>query len=403
MSFGVNAVNSGNALNQISQSQSNLGVAINRLSSGHRINTAADDPSGLAIVNALQGQVNGYDQATANVQTALNATNVAAGALSAISGGLQQLNTLAVAASNDFLSTADRNALQAQANSIVQETNFIASTTTFNGTNLLNGQYAGAQAGTPAQAQVTANAQTLSGGTLVTQVSAANGNFQAPPSGAPQGFGGTSTTDSTISIQVVNNGGQAQAVATVYDNASGQSVQLAPVNSGGVVSGAENVNIQLGSFTTADVGQTTTIQIAAATAPNTQSSALAVQSGANQGATTQIAFAAPSSQQLQISNIDLSSSLSATNAIGQVQNALTTLSQQQANLGAQQVSLSNAIDNNNITSTNLTAAAASIQDTNYGLESTNSTRNQLLVNIATSVLAQNNTQAASVLGLFAGR
>lgn len=400
MSFGVNGVNSGNALNQITQSQSNLGVSNNRLSSGHRINNAADDPSGLAIVNALQAQVNGYDQATANVQTALNATDVAAGALSAISGGLQQLNTLAVAAANDFLSPADRNALQAQANSIVQETNFIASTTTFNGTNLLNGQYAGAQAGTPAQAQVTANAQTLSGGTLVTQVSAANANFQAPPSGAAQGFGGTSTTDSTISIQVVNNGGQAQAVATVYDNASGQSVQLAPVNSGGVITGAENVNIQLGNFTTADVGQSTTIQIAAATAPNTQSSALTVQSGANQGATTQIAFAAPSSQQLQISNIDLSSSLSATNAIGQVQNALTTLGQQQANLGAQQVSLSNAIDNNNITATNLTASAASIQDTNYGLETTNSTRNQLLVNIATSVLAQNNTQAASVLGLF---
>ena len=396
---GIGSLNNGNLLNNLNQLQQSTATSLTRLSTGSKITTAADNPSGLAIYNTLQGQVNAYNVSSDNVQTALNALNVAQGAISATSDALQRLNSLAVQASNDLLSPAQRSAIQTEANAVVSQANFVASSTTFNGANLLNGSIAGPQAGAPAQAQITNNDQIASGGGIITQITAASANFQNP-NGPAQGFGGTGTTDSTISIQIVNNGGTAQAVATVYDNATGQTVQSAPVSSGGVISGFENVNIQLGTFTTADVGTTSTVQIAQNQPANNTNSALTVQSGPGQGSTVQVGIAAPTSGVLQISNLDFSSSLSATNAIGQIQNALTQLGNQQATIGAQQVSLQEDVNNNNIAAVNTQASAASIGDTNIGAEFTNATKNQIQQQLGYAVLAQNNTFAAAVLGLF---
>ncbi|MBV8246461.1 MAG: hypothetical protein JOZ38_11100, partial [Candidatus Eremiobacteraeota bacterium] len=206
-----------------------------------------------------------------------------------------------------------------------------------------------------------------------------------------------------IQVQITTDAnGNPVAVATLYDNASGQSVQSAAVGPGGTISGLENVNINVGNFTAADVGTTATIQIQAATAANTQNSALVVQSGPNQGATTNVNLPAVNSSQLAISNLDFSTTLSATNAIGQVQNALTQIEQTQANLGAQQVSLGYAVNNNNIAANNLTTSLSAIQDTNYPSETTNATKNNLLAQINVAVLAQRNNQAASIVGLFTG-
>ncbi len=91
-------------------------------------------------------------------------------------------------------------------------------------------------------------------------------------------------------------------MATVLDNSTGQTATSAPVAAGGTISGFENVNIKVGNISLADVGQTATVQIAQATPPNTQNSALTVQSGSNEGATTNVNVPGVSSNTLQISN-----------------------------------------------------------------------------------------------------
>ncbi|HTC29841.1 MAG TPA: hypothetical protein VK702_03885, partial [Candidatus Acidoferrum sp.] len=238
------------------------------------------------------------------------------------------------------------------------------------------------------------------GGTVIAQVAAANANFQAPPTGAAQGFGGTSTTNSTVQVQVVNNNGVAAAVATVLNNATGQTVTTGPVAAGGTITGVQNVNIKVGNISLADVGQTATVQIAQATPANSQNSALTVQSGTNEGNTTNVAIPGVSSSTLQINNINLSSSLSSTQAIGQIQNALNSLTTSQAQLGAQQVALQNAAQSDASYSNNLTSAASSIADENYGQGVTQSTLSQLQQQIQFALQAKNNVNAAAVLGLF---
>jgi flagellin len=398
MATSISALNAATNL-ELQKTQTNLLAGANKLSTGKNINSAADNPSGYAIATNLAVQAASTNAATQNVQTAFNASQVASGAVSQVSGILSQLNNLAIQGSNDFLSSTDRAALQTTANQLVAQANTISQSVNFNGQQLLNGSIAGAQAGKPAVATVTNNDALVSGGNVITQVAAANANFQNP-NGAAQGFGGNATTNSTIQVQIVNNNGQAAAVASVVNNATGQVLTSAPVAAGGTISGFQNVNIRVGNITTQDVGQTATIQIAQATPPNTQNNALTVQAGSNEGNTTNVSAPGVSSAQLQISNINLSTTLNATNAQGQINNAIQTLGNAQAQLGAQQVALQYQANNNQIYANNLTASQSSIQDLNYGQATTSQTLSQLQSQINVALTAHNNVVAGAVLGLF---
>lgn len=399
--MAIGQVSNNEALTSLTQTQQALQTSLTRETTGKRLNTAADGPAAYAIAATLQSQVAAFNEASQNVQTAFNATNVATGALSTTSGILGQLRNLAVEAVNDFLSPTDRAALQAQANQLVQQANTTAQNATFNGAPLLNGTYAGPNAGTPATATVTANVPLAQGGNLVQQVAAANANFQNP-NGAAQGFGGTATTDSTIQIQIVaGNNGQAQAQVTATNNATGQTIALPGTYApGATVSGVQNVNIKLGDFTNADIGQTATIQIAQAVPANTQNSALQVQSGANEGNVTGINYGNATSASLRISNINLSTSANATNAIGQIDNAIQQLGTTQTQLGAQQVALQYQVDNDNVAALNLQQAQSNLADANIGQENTQSTLSAVQSQLSLALLAQNNAHAAGVLTLF---
>ncbi len=389
------------ALTALQRSQQALQTALTRESTGKKLQSPVDGPAAYAIATSLQTQVAAYNAASQNVQSAYNATSVASGALAQESGILTQLRSLAVQGVNDFLSPTDRAALQAQANQLVAQANTIAQTTNFNGVPLLDGQFAGANAGTPAQASVPSNALLAQGGRLVTQVAAANPNFQNA-NGPAQGFGGTGTQDATIQVTVVAGAnGQAQAQVTAVDSATGANVTLPGLYSAGsTVSGLENVGIKLGNFTNADIGQTATIQIAQATPPNTQGSALQVQSGAAEGNGTGVSYGNASAASLQIANVDLSSSANATNAIGQLDKAIVQLGDVQTALGSQQVALQYDQQNADVAANNLQTAQSQLAGASAGAEATASTLASLQSQLALAVQAQRNTQSASVLTLF---
>lgn len=401
--MAISKVTPDHALTSLDESQKALQTALTRESTGKRLNSAVDGPADFAIASALQTQVAAFNAASQNVQTAFNATDVATQALSQTTGILTQLRNLAVAGVNDFLSPADRAALQTEANQLVAQANTIAQTTNFNGVPLLNGQFAGPNAGSPAQATVTSNVALGQGGNLVTQIAAANANFQNP-NGPAQGFGGVSTQNSTIEISIVAGpNGQPVARVTAVDSATGQQVTLPGLfNPGATVSGLENVNIKLGTFTSGDIGQVATIQVQQAVPANAQNSALQVQSGANQGNVTNISFGSVSAAGLQIANVDLSTSANATNAIGQLDQAIAQLGQTQTALGSQQVALQYQVQANDTAANNLQTAQSDLADANIGIENTNSTLNSVREQLALAVLAQRQTQSAAVLTLFSG-
>jgi flagellin len=127
------------AQNNLGTSQSLLSQSLTRLSSGLRINSAADDAAGLAIAQQFTTQVNGTNQAINNANDAVSEAQTAGGALSTIVNNLQSIRTLAVESANGSNSAADRAALDQQVQQQIAEITQIASQTTFNGASVLNG------------------------------------------------------------------------------------------------------------------------------------------------------------------------------------------------------------------------------------------------------------------------
>ena len=128
-----------NAQNNLSGSQAQLSQSLQRLSSGLRINSAADDAAGLAISQQFTTQINGTNQAVSNANDAVSEAQTTAGALNTIVNNLQSIRTLAVESANGSNSASDRQALDNQVQQQIAEITQIAQQTTFNGLNVLNG------------------------------------------------------------------------------------------------------------------------------------------------------------------------------------------------------------------------------------------------------------------------
>ena len=332
------------SLNSLYQNQLDLLKTSTQLSTGKSINSAADNPSGLAIYTALSNQAAGFDQGSLNAQDALNATNVAEGAAQSITGIVGQLNVEGVQAASDLLTPQDQQAIQAVANQQLQQINTIAQNTNFNGVQLLTGQYAGTQQATPASSAIPNNDLLLSTGQNVINTAA--------PVTTP-----AATPGETINISV----SAGQATVNVVDSATGTVTNIGTFAPGSNVT-AGGVNFTLGNFGANDTGNAT-IQVTAGQAFSA-GNALTVQTGANEGATTNLNFANLSTSSLGISNFNVGSTLNAENAIGVTATALTNALTAQAQLGAQATSLQNQINSNNIASVNLTASASNIGDAN---------------------------------------
>src|SRR4051794_27144459 len=127
-----------NAHRQLVGTSEKLGKAMERLSSGYRINRAADDAAGLAITEKLRGQIKGLDQAQRNGQDAISLVQTAEGSLTEVHAMLQRIRELAVQYKNGSLSTSDKQAIQSEVNMLGSEIERIGSTAQFNGIALLN-------------------------------------------------------------------------------------------------------------------------------------------------------------------------------------------------------------------------------------------------------------------------
>src|SRR5487761_237979 len=126
------------AQNNLNGSQALLSQSLTRLSSGLRINSAADDAAGLAISQQFTTQINGTNQAVNNANDAVSAAQTAGGALTTIDNNLQSIRTLAVESANGSNSASDRAALDQQVQQQISEITRIASQTSFNGANVGN-------------------------------------------------------------------------------------------------------------------------------------------------------------------------------------------------------------------------------------------------------------------------
>ena len=154
-----------NTLRQMDVNASNSSKSLQKLSSGLRINNAADDAAGLAISEKMRGQIRGLDQAGRNAQDGISMIQTAEGSLSETHSILQRMKELATQSANDTNTTSDRAEIQKEVNQLTSEVNRIGNTTEFNTQKLLNG-------GTQIKTNATASAAALSGGQVSATTSA---------------------------------------------------------------------------------------------------------------------------------------------------------------------------------------------------------------------------------------
>src|SRR5579872_3381949 len=342
LSIATNLLSNSVALN-LNRNQSALQSAVTKLSSGLRINSSADDPSGLNIATRLTAQAQGFDQGSLNVQDATNAATVAEGALQTTTAILQRIRNLALEASTDTTSDTDKLSLQAEIQQLILEINRISQNTNFNNQTLLNGNHEGF---TPQQ---NFNATVYSNSVLA-QPSAAAGvtNFLVQTAGFS--ITNNSSIDGTLELQVAQLSATQQGIIfsflTTATSGVVANVCIATISSAGtaVIFSYDGVTVTSGiNIGTADVGVTSYIKItqyvSAATNPNNP--AFTIQDGAVEGAVLQMGIQATNTQTLRISNINVAGSigsgnpsLAAEDAIGQVDYALNSLLGQRALLGA---------------------------------------------------------------------
>ena len=264
----VSAINTNRNL---SYNSTQLAKTAEKLSSGLRINRAADDAAGLAISEKLRYQINGYNQALNNAQDGISLIQTAEGALTEVHAMLQRLNTLATQAANDTLQDADRKQIQLEVSQLTQEISNIVGKTKFNGITLLNGK------------------------------------------------------TSSLTFQV---------------------------------------GWEKGTTITADLGSGLTLK------------------------------------QLGISGLSISSLTGAQNALSSIQAAIQKVSDHRATLGAIQNRLEHTINNVGVNAENLSASESRIRDADMAQEMTNFTKQQIMVQAGTAMLAQANSLPQNVLKLL---
>jgi flagellin len=225
------------------RTQNDLSTAIQRLSSGLRINSAKDDAAGLSISDRMTAQINGINQAARNANDGISLAQVAEGALGSVTANLQRMRELAVQSANSTNSASDRAALQQEVAQLSTEIDRVATQTQFNGLNLLDGTF------TAQQFQVGANAgQTITIAGIASARASSLGVYQGF-NVVNQSIGTPSNTPTAMTVTV--GGGAAVSLGSVAVDAKAQAAAITSANIPGMVATANAANVAAGASTAA--------------------------------------------------------------------------------------------------------------------------------------------------------
>ncbi|MFE4949248.1 flagellin [Leifsonia sp. NPDC056665] len=244
--------------NALNSNQAALQSSMNKLSSGSQLNTAADNPAGLAISQGLQAQIGGLNAAAQNTASGINLIQTASGALSQVSNILQTINSLAVQAANDTNSTASRSDIQTQVTALAAQLTSIGSSTNFNGVKLLDGSATGAaalnfQTGSNATDKVTLDLSSANVTTIATAVSALDFTTTAGAQAAITNIQGqiqsVSTAQATLGATQNVLTATAQSIAVNSQNLTAANSQIADTDMASEMAkySKENVLMQAGT------------------------------------------------------------------------------------------------------------------------------------------------------------
>ncbi len=377
-----------NAQRNLTKSGAGLEQSMQRLSSGMRINSAKDDAAGMQIANRMTSQINGLGVAQRNANDGISMAQTAEGAMQASTDILQRMRELALQSANGSNAQGDRDALQKEVTALQTELTRIAETTQFGGTNLLDGSFGtkAFQVGSNSAETITIGLRDMSADTLgavgVREVSA------TAVVGIANTVAATVIGGGSLDIQV---GSQSIAVdmTSVVDTASLESAINAAANGLGITATQGTV----GTAATASIlfsgkiaGSTDTLVISGTAATGT---AIA----------TTTSVVAPTTD-IHTDDVDISAVAGTADALKVIDAALLEISDSRANLGAVQNRFGYTISNLANIQENASASRSRIQDTDFAAETAEMTKNQILQQAGTSILAQSNQLPQAALSLI---
>ena len=381
--------------------QTNLGLdnSLAKLSSGLRINKAADDASGMAIANSLRSQANGLGQAIVNANDAIGVTQTADGALEEYTKIIDTIRVKAIQAASDGQTLDTRKKIQSDIDRLTEEAQNIATTTSFNGQTLLNGAFKnksfhiGAYAGETVKLSI--------GDSQTSKV----GEFAFAETSV--GFAGTSAgaglASSAVKVTVVNADGTTSTVSGSLSLGSGthSAIELTQglVDSFNAAAQTAGADVRA-SIVEATGSTTTTAQYSIRFDSAGDLTGMSITDNVGDGLTTAIIASTAAGLTNNFSTIDVTTRRDAEKAIIIADYSLKDIDNTRSDIGSVQNQLESTIRNISVTQVNVQSAESQIRDVDFAAESANFAKLNILAQSGTYALSQANAIQQNVLRLL---
>jgi flagellin len=391
-----------NSSRNLTSTNSMMSKSLEKLSSGLRINRAADDAAGLVISQNLRAQVSGLRQATRNAQDGISVLQTAEGALNEVHTMLNRMRDLAVQGANTGGNdSASRSAAQSEIDQLNLEIDRISTNTKFGGTALLDGNFGQ----TPAMRTglVQSSVTLTAGSTFTINIAGLGAHTVAIVGGAAAGS--SAATAASVLASSINASLAGSAVTAIRAFANKVTASVTPSG------GANDVTLNVGgltagqSFVLADGTGTPLAQLGTGfigTSTNAAGTGGVFQVGSNSGDTVGVNITAVSSSALGVNAILVNTDANAAAAITAIDAAISSVSGTRGALGAMQNRFESMINNLSVTTENLQASESRIRDLDMANEMVAFTKNQVLQQAGTAMLSQANQIPQTILTLLRG-
>jgi len=376
-----------NTQRNLNKSSAALDTSLQRLSTGSRINSAKDDAAGLQIANRLSSQINGLNVAVKNSNDGISMAQTAEGALQQSTAILQRMRDLSLQSANGSNSESERKALNSEVTELKKELDRISNTTTFGGKKLLDGSFETTtfQVGSAANETISVKIDEMSTDSL-------KGSYYESNIAAATG---TATASGSISIAVPVNGTTTTVKANVKVGDAAKDVNQA------IATAINDANLGVGAFVQSNGDVKLMSQLNTAGTDNALGTVAltGTVAGITNGAYTASAGLA-NAKELKMADVDISTVEGAQKAVLAIDQAIQKVDAQRADLGAVQNRFDQTIANLQNIGENVSASRGRIQDTDFAAETANLSKNQVLQQAGTAILAQANQLPQAVLSLL---
>ena len=401
----LTAMNANRMLNVTTSAQSK---SAEKLSSGYKINRAADDAAGLSISEKMRKQIRGLTQASSNAQDGVSAVQTAEGALTEVHSMLQRMNELAVQSANGTNSQTDRKAIQDEIDQLTSEIDRVSETTKFNETYLLKGDSTKAAKANFMKSDyaIKDGVKLYLEGEIDTDKNLTGDALkEAIASGAKiyTEEAGAGKQDKNTTNKLAIKGSDYAYVTKLYDK-KGNAVTAEQIKAKQAADGTDATN---DGYFTSEGGKGVAVAADAATAFTegydvNGAISFSLHVGADSAADNKIEvkIESMSAAGIGVKGLNVSTEDDATAAIDRISEAIQKVSSQRSTLGAAQNRLEHTIANLDNVVENTTSAESRIRDTDMAQEMVNYSKNNILAQAGQSMLAQANQSNQGVLSLL---